>query len=583
MFDNIGGNIVLRHEIPLEAILQPLWDVYVASKGDGYDFQDLHFSSRSHYSDELKSAQTHIRELLQTFNDNDDDDDAEQYKVEKLDMAIYDIFRIIIRYLSDCVCCNKQLNQSIKETALLVYKQPFNQCTVVMKGDVIDQYINECNALITRNDIVAKFYSLLMGLTEKKTFVQAISHNYNYKSILKSAVRSQLKNSIQIYSPIYNRDKIKLKGKLRRIRISANEIWINRELLRKKYDIQLSEKEYYYEIHDTNLPEGTGMIAIQAGKFVFPLVSQFVGYVKNLSEYIWTNMLYDVYHQPEKTENDFSLPNSQKSLLEEFRSLIQDDTLVQKLSFLINNLYLPEDVHIEEEYKKFFSPVLVAKNLKHLLNYEFLFQESDDKSAMLATYQLTKDAGITAFNLLHILKKQGEITEDWTGPQTQTRHKMANVHIFQPVIAFYFLQQFYEDYFKSALFDSDMAAVFNQKVQFGDKKNEIDVIVKGKKFIYFIELKTTLSVGHILKYREKCIKWMEACSEIKQYMKFVIAGCYGNDELLICTNPKINEEREGMASKIFDFSINIDNQNTLRCFTEPNYTKLKEKIKEIFV
>ena len=37
MFDNIGGNIVLRHEIPLETILQPLWDVYVASKGDGYE------------------------------------------------------------------------------------------------------------------------------------------------------------------------------------------------------------------------------------------------------------------------------------------------------------------------------------------------------------------------------------------------------------------------------------------------------------------------------------------------------------------------------------------------------------------
>ena len=56
------------------------------------------------------------------------------------------------------------------------------------------------------------------------------------------------------------------------------------------------------------------------------------------------------------------------------------------------------------------------------------------------------------------------------------------------VLCFYFLQQFYEDYFKSALFDSDMAAVFNQKVQFGDKKNEIDVIVKGKKFIYFMWL-----------------------------------------------------------------------------------------------
>ena len=582
MFDNIGGNIVLRHEIPLEAILQPLWDVYVASKGDGYDFQDLHFSSRSHYSDELKSAQTHIRELLQTFNDNDDDD-AEQYKVEKLDMAIYDIFRIIIRYLSDCVCCNKQLNQSIKETALLMYKQPFNQCTIVMKGEVINQYIDECNALITRNDIVAKFYSILMGVSEKKTFVQAMSHNYNCKSILKNAVITQSNNSIQIYSPIYNCDKIKLTGKLRRKRISANEIWINRELLRKKYDIQLSEKVYYYEIHDTNLPAGTDIIAIQAGKFVFPLVSQFIGYVKNLSEYIWTNILYDVYHQPDKKENDYSLPQSQKLLLEEFRSLIQDDTLVQKLSFLINNLYLPEDVHIEEKYKKFFSPVLVAKKLKHLLNYEFLFQESDDKSAMLATYQLTKDAGITAFNLLHILKKQGETTEDWTGPQKQSRHKMAKVHIFQPVIAFYFLQQFYEDYFKSALSDSYLTAVFNQKVQFGDKKNEIDIIVKGKKFIYFIELKTTLSVGHILKYREKCIKWMEACSEIKQYMKFVIAGCYGNDELLICTNPEINEEREGMASKIFDFSINIDNQKTLRCFTEPNYTKLKEKIKKIFV
>ncbi len=61
MFDNIGGNIVLRHEIPLEAILQPLWDVYVASKGDGYDFQDIHFPSRSHYSYELESTQSYIK------------------------------------------------------------------------------------------------------------------------------------------------------------------------------------------------------------------------------------------------------------------------------------------------------------------------------------------------------------------------------------------------------------------------------------------------------------------------------------------------------------------------------------------
>lgn len=579
MFDNIGGNIVLRHEIPLEAILQPLWDVYVASKGDGYDFQDIHFPSRSHYSYELESTQSYIKELLQMFND----DNAEQYEVEKLNTAIYEIFRIIIRYLSDCVSSNKQFDLSIKETALLVYKQAFNQCTVVMKRDVIEQYINECNALITRNDIVAKFYSILMKLPDSESFVQAISRNYNCKSFLKIEVSSQKQNIIQIYSPIYEHDKIKLKGKLRKKRITANEIWINRDLLKKKYNVQLSEEELYYEIHDTNLPEGTGMIAIQAGKFVFPLVSQFVKYVKNLSEYIWTNILYEVYHQPDKNENDLSLPQPQKLLLEEFRSLIQDDTLVQKLSFLINNLYLPEDVHIEEEYKKFFCPVLVAKKLKHLLNYEFLFQESDDKSAMLATYQLTKDAGITAFNLLHILKKQGDITEDWMGPQIRNLYKMSKVHVFQPIIAFYFLRQFYEDYFKTALSDSALTAVFNQKVQFGGLANEIDVIVKGKEYIYFVELKTTLSVGQILKYREKCIKWMEACSEIKQYMKFVIAGCYGNEELLICANPEHYEERDGVASKIFDFSINIDNQNTLRCFTEPNYTKLKEKIQKIFV
>lgn len=578
MFDNIGGNIVIRHEMPLEAILQPLWEAYVASKGDGYDFHDLHFSSRSHYSDELKSAQSYIRQLLQTS-----DDKEEEYKAEKFDTAKYKIFRIIIRYLSDYVSSNKQLDQSLKETALLVYKEAFNQCTVVMKRDVLDQYISECNALITRNDIVAKFYSILMELPDSESFVQAISRNYNCKSFLKKAVSSQKQNIIQIYSPIYERDKIKLKGKLRKKRITANEIWINRELLRKKYDVQLSGEELYYEIHDMNLPEGTGMIAIQAGKFIFPLVSQFVGYVKNLSEYIWTNILYEVYHQPDKNENDFLLPPAHQLLLEEFRSLIKDDTLVQKLSFLINNLYLPEDVHIEEKYEKFFSPVLVAKKLKHLLNYEFLFQESDDKSAMLATYQLTKDAGITAFNLLHILKKHGEITEDWMGPQTQNLCKMSKVHVFQPVIAFYFLRQFYEDYFKSALVDSGLTAVFNQKVQFGEKGNEIDVIVKGKESIYFIELKTTLSVGDILKYRDKCKKWTDVCSDIKQYMKFVIAGCYGNDELLICANSKINEEREGVASKIFDFSINIDSQNTLRCFTEPNYKSLKEKIKKIFV
>ena len=580
MFDNIGGHIVIRHEIPIEAMLQPLWDVYVASKGDEYDFNNIHFSFNSHYSEELKGARAYIQSLLQNSNNQVTKDVKEQ-----IDAAKYEIYSTIIRFLSDYIYSNEKLDQSIKESALLIYKQDFNQCVAIMKMDALESkcYIDECNALMTKNNVVAKFYSLIMGITERESFIQEISLNYNCKSFIRRAISSQKQNLIQTYSPLYNLDKIKLRDKLCRKRISADVLWINKELLKKMYSVQFSEKEYYYEIHDANLPEETSMIAIQVGRYVFPLISEFVGYVKNLNEYIWTNILYGVYHQPDKKENNVSLPQSQKSLLEEFTLAIKDNTLVQKLSYLVNNLYLPESVQIDEMYEKFFSPVLVAKDLKYLLNYEFLFQENFDRSAVLATYQLAKDAGITAYNLLHILKKQGDITEDWTGPQSRSRHKMLNVHVFQPVLAFYFLRQFYEDYFKSALSDSGISAVFNQKVEFGEVKNEIDVIVKGEKYIYFVELKTTLSVGHILKYREKCIKWMEECPEIKQYMKFVIAGCYGNDDLLICANQQEVEKREGMSSNIFTFSIGVDNQKEITCFTEPNYTTLKEKLKKIFV
>ena len=584
MFDNLGKNIVIRHSLPLEDILRPLWDVFIASKGFSYDFADISIPTNPDYNEDLNEVKKHISELINIV----DAENKREYQdvVDSIQSDAYEIFSKIVLFLRDNITDNEKLDKSIAESAVLLYRQVADQWTTITQEDNLESYVKECSKLIEGNKLIETFYNIIMPHYENRQGLQEMSRNYICKSYIKNAILSEQGNAIQISSPIYESSKIRLTNvNLRRKRISSKSVWINKKLLSKKYGVKFSEKCNYYVVIDNLLPVNENVIAIQVGKYIFPMVSSISTYVKSINEYYWANIQYAVYHRVIPKEKEINvLSPSHIQLLEKFNKSAREDDLLYVLSHLIHNLYLPQDKLENDVYKEYFSPVLLAQNLKHLMNYEFLFRENDDQSALLATYQLNKEVGSTSYNLLHMLLQEGSISEDWTGPQTKSRPRVSNVYVLKPVVAFNFIQNFFESYFRTALNDCKITAVYNQNVQYENRENEIDVIVKGKRFIYFVELKTTLSVEYILNYKEKCKVWMNVCPEIANIMKFVIAGCYGNDDLMICANkPHECEMRRKMKTKIYEFDIDIDDHKKLHCFTEPNFSMLKEKISRIFI
>ena len=63
MFENVGGYIILRHDIPIEEILQPLWDVYIKTKGPKNDFEEITLPDTSNLKDELDAIRMHLQDI----------------------------------------------------------------------------------------------------------------------------------------------------------------------------------------------------------------------------------------------------------------------------------------------------------------------------------------------------------------------------------------------------------------------------------------------------------------------------------------------------------------------------------------
>lgn len=578
MFENVGGYIILRHELPLEEMLHPLWDVYVKTKGYKNDFAEITLPESSYLKEELEAVRAHLKELLAQ---NDESHTAE------IDEKVFDclnkIYQIVVKFLKEEIVQNQHFDKTIKESTLLIRKrEDCHLMSLTQSASVDPKYINECTALVNKSGVVAQFFQILMHSSNEESFVQDISRNYSCKSFVKQAIVCEIPNMILVDSPVYSISAIRLKAGLEKSAIEEADVWLNVPVLKNLYGVKLTKDKECYDVIDPILPFGENLIAIQVGEYVFPMISSFEDYIESKLDYYWTNFKNGVYHNKESKEANSPITESQKKLIDDFRKAVMDNALLYKLSHLTNNLYLPNDIRVADSYPKYFEQVAVARQLKHLENYEFLYQIGDE-SVLLTTYQINKDVKMTTYNLLHMLVGRGDKIDDWFGPQQIKKIKRETVYMLKPEIAFYFLSKFYEDYFQSALEEVNLDYVANQKILYGDNPNEIDVIIKGKDKIYFVELKTTLSVHHILLYREKCRKWLEICPEIKDYMNFAIVGCYGNDELMICAKNDECEDRDGMKTKIYDFSVEIEKGKDLHCFTEPNYVNLKEKMKGIFI
>ena len=152
--------------------------------------------------------------------------------------------------------------------------------------------------------------------------------------------------------------------------------------------------------------------------------------------------------------------------------------------------------------------------------------------------------------------------------------------------------RYYEDFFALALKELQnegnlkIEFVTNQKVLMDGGKNEIDVIVFNGTNIYMIELKTNLSIEYIVSFQKKCNKWINSDSKVFKEMNFIIAGSFGKETLNICggnrdVDNEYNVPRENMNGYAHSFSVPLDYNKELICFTESSFERLKKKLLKI--
>ena len=185
MFDNIGKNIVIRHSLPFEEILRPLWEVFTASKGPFYDFADICVPNNFDYNEDLNEIKNHIGELINILNDDNREELERQDVVDSIKSDAYKIFSIVVLYLRDIITDNLKLDKSIEESALLLYRQIADQWTTITREDNLESYVKECSKLIEGNKLIETFYNIIMPHYENRQGLQEMSRNYICKSYIK--------------------------------------------------------------------------------------------------------------------------------------------------------------------------------------------------------------------------------------------------------------------------------------------------------------------------------------------------------------------------------------------------------------
>ncbi|THV56431.1 nuclease-related domain-containing protein [Chryseobacterium candidae] len=368
--------------------------------------------------------------------------------------------------------------------------------------------------------------------------------------------------------------------------IDDKDIWINNSCYSSVFLINedLINSEDVYLVSDN---ESNATIGILLQKTLIPYTKiDITDYISNekMLDFFWQMFLYNY-----STKTKISPISASGKELTEFKHKINDGELNKLLSFLKYNLYIKDEKIIPQEFLIFFEKVTLISQLKYIENFEFLVSESKENHTALGIYAKEKIG--REYNLIHWLNNNGEDNLSHFRNSQGNRKRKNNIHTLKPEISYYFIENYFEDFFDRILRENDYEFMRNIELESIDFKCEIDFLIKTKNTLYIVETKTKLTKYYIeshIKKISKIINLLKNLTNKKIEIKFLMVSAYSEESVqdfkyFINEHKIYNKKRDGLSSipYLFDVPIPDKENEILQCISEPEFDKLKSLILEV--
>lgn len=580
MFQNLMDNKVFAIDISLDEILRPYWDLMITLSPNKTDVIkrlelsniDTDLNSEIH----KKIADLESNKAAQNITPADFDNE--------IDAIALNIFTRISIYLTESLFQVELMDKHIKNTSPLAIKG--SQYSFYIYENKIDKFKEDFVKLLSKIDPIKQFLSCIFKDIISKEIIKSMYSQDLYKIV----VKWENANTIDIESVFYSYELCTKDNHLITLEVVTNNLyWLNSTFL-EKLEIHRDEVSFERVI----VTEGDNKINVgyKLNNYFIPYLPNWKNYLKinNKTIFFWENIKNNIYRKI-KSEQEINTERNitkikKRVLIEQFSKDVKKEAFASLLSQLEDNLYLEEKPNAD--FDKYFDLLIVHENLDRFENFRFLTANSQNKDTILGIYKIRKEHKETSFNLMHYITDNDAKKTCWRSIDVYNNSEKKIVYALKPDIAYYYISEYFEDFFKDILNklkeEKNIDYVTNYKIICGDKtSNEIDAIVYLNNKIYFIELKTNLSIDYIRSYQAKCNKWMRELSEIKDNIEFIIIGAQAKEELYIF-NGDLDKDDPQRVMKVYPYSFNVplEENKKLKCLTEPSFDRLTQKLVKIF-
>lgn len=583
MFDRNELYRVYKFSISIFDILEPYWNLYVRIKGieivNSLIFPEEYESYKSECSYLYDRYQNEVLNIKETENT---EIIIEDYK----NSTINQVLHVLTKYVTKCIYNNGRFYEPLKKNVIAIFFDKDSllcvtkECNEEKLKSLLEKSLRKSNPILSLLKVIDnEDDSILSGMINKGLYEIAAS-----KTINDVDLRSQ-------YAPIYLLSDFSIdKEKLHTCELNSSDYWINDNLFKDILGIEEYNINSVIAFSKNNCNSVSNMHGIILGDYLVPLINDFKNeYIGNINAF-WRELKFGVYHHKSDNDGRYKLNQIQQQFLTEAKNEI----VTNKLSFLVDNLYIPQEYITQiDGIEDFFNDVTIIDNLSELENYEFFASDGLGQEGPFIGIHKKDKAGSQSYKLLHYICKRGNNFVNTRGIEKAISLKKTNVKILKPELSFYYLLRYFED-FVSMAFDEikneglNIDFITNQHVSIENNNFEIDIMAFNGKNVYIIELKTNLSLDYIVAYQKKCNKWISFNKDYPQNIKFVMLGSFAKETLKICNGKnedggEYNGTRPGMFGNVHNFSVELDNDNELLCFTESSFERLKRKLLNILI
>lgn len=581
MFERNELYRVYKISIPIIDLLVPYWNLYINIKGlsliDTLEFPAGYESYKNNCIDIYNDYQQK-KEFIE------DKEDAKLLEETTINQILCELTKYVCTNIYDREHFHRTFKKHFftivhKENSFICVTKDCNEEKMIELLDKFLTYSNPIRLLLQAIDT-----------NREKNFDDMINCGLYSVAAQKTIDNSDIRS---IYAPIYHISDFKTTDDEHiSYELNSSEFWLNYELIKEYYsfDEELDDKVIVF--HKRNNDSTSYIDGLYSNDIIIPFISDFKKqYQVNLNA-IWREFKSNVYHH--KLNKDDSVSRKNNKVQKDFLELTKKEDVTNKLSYLVNNLFIPQE-HLTkiEDIGFCFNDITIVDGLSELENYEFFSSRIEDNKPFIGIHKKDK-AGSSSYKLLHYININAGKLENIRGHNKVDKFSGKIAKILKPDLAFYYLLRYYEDFFCLVLDEikqetgSVIDFIANQNLKNNNSTNEVDILAFNGSDIFIIELKTTLNIDYIVSYQKKCNKWLQHNPEIANNLKFMIVGNYGSETLNICIGNNTEEEeynvpRPNMNGCAYSFSVPLDGRHELYCFTESSFERLKSKLTKILI